>query len=44
MPRLDDCGYSLEGINHVLNDRGEQIPLGPGILDNSGAVHAGRWR
>ena len=39
---VDNVGYVLEGSSYVVNERGEQIPLGPGdkLILPAGAVHA----
>lgn len=39
---VDNCGYVLEGSSYVLNEKGEQVPLGPGdkLVIPAGALHA----
>jgi mannose-6-phosphate isomerase-like protein (cupin superfamily) len=39
---VDNVGYVLEGSSYILNETGEQIPLGPGdkLVIPAGAVHA----
>ena len=39
---VDNCGYVLEGSSYIVNETGEQIPLGPGdkLVIPAGAVHA----
>ena len=38
----DNCGYVLEGSSYVLNEKGEQVKLGPGdkLVIPAGALHA----
>lgn len=39
---VDNVGYVLEGSSYIVNEQGEQIPLGPGdkLILPAGAVHA----
>ena len=39
---FDNCGYLLEGIGYILDEKGERVPLGPGdkLIIPRGAVHA----
>ena len=39
---VDNCGYLLEGIGYILDEKGERVPLGPGdkLIIPRGAVHA----
>lgn len=39
---VDNCGYVLEGSSYVIDEHGNQVPLGPGdkLVIPAGALHA----